>query len=524
LVVSAPKQKAPLAALLLIIALAFAVYLRTMAPTITFRHNGSDSGDLVTAAINLGVPHPTGYPLYTLLAHLFTRLPGEPARSVNLFSALCGAAAAGMVFWAAYRLIATREGDGLPAWVAALSAAGVFAFGQLLWSQATIAEVYGLNALWAAASLVVVLELLHPDAGATATHSQSGRGGLEAARPCLLAFLFGLGLAHHVTAVWLLPALWPYAGAVRRWLTPRRAVLLLLCLLPGLLTYLYIPLRARVHPVPNWGLATDLAGLRWLVSGAAYHRYFGGVAPAELLQRFAAWAGIWVRDLGVAGLALTLLGLWRGLERDRRFAMFGLTYVLFQSAYSMLYITGDSYLYLLPAAAVAALWMAWGAYSVLRELASPIRTGRAAVRLGMVLLLALPVMSVASRWRDMDLSTDREAYLTAEAMLQAAAPDGLILSRGDSHTFSLWYVRYGLRQRPDVDIIDSNLLAFAWYRTDLAARNPELASLLEARHEQEAVLMLLSIPGRPLQLTYEDELLVRHGTWTQEGPLYTLVP
>ncbi len=499
------SDRAPLAGALASAGLALAVYLQTMAPTITFRHSGADSGDLVTAAINLGVPHPTGYPLYTLLAHLFTRLPGEPARNVNLFSALCGAVAVGLVFWAACQLIARREEDGPLALVAAFSAAGVFAFGQLLWSQATIAEVYSLNALWAAAVLVV---LLSPGP----------------ARPYMVAFLYGLGLAHHLTAVWVLPALWPYADRVRGWLTPRRALRLILCFLPGLLAYLYFPLRARVHPMPNWGLARDLPGLLWLVSAEAYHRYFGGVVPAQILQRIAAWAGIWVRDLGVVGLALALLGLWRAWEKDRRFALSGLSYVLFVSVYSMLYTTGDSYLYLLPAAAVVALWMAWGAYAILHELSGQNSTPQRLGRLFVVLaLLALPVFSVVSRFRELDLSADREAYVWAESLLKTAAPNSLVVTRGDAQTFSLWYVRYGLGQRPDVLIVDRWLLASPWYRTDMAERYPELAPLRQAQNDQEAALALLSVSGRPLQLAYQDDPLLAQGEWTKEAELYTRV-
>jgi hypothetical protein len=498
------SRRAPLAGALLSAALALAVYLRTMAPTITFRHYGADSGDLVTAAINLGVPHPTGYPLYTLLAHLFTRLPGEPARNVNLFSALCGALAVGVVFWTAYRLIAVREGGGPLAMVAAFSAAGMLAFGQLLWSQATIAEVYSLNTLWATAVLAALVS--------------SG-----SARSYLLALLCGMGLAHHVTAIWVLPALWPYIGSLRRWLTPRRASVLVLCFVCGPLVYLYVPLRARIHPVPNWGLATNLSGLLWLVTGQAYQQYFGGVVPAQVLQRVVAWAGIWVRDLGVVGLALALLGLWRAAERDRRFAAFGLTYVGLLSAYSTLYGTVDSYLYLLPAAAVAALWMAWGAYVVLRELSHGGPTTQRLTWLAMLVLLLLPLLSAVSRFGDLDLSSDREAYALGEDLLQAAAPNALIVSRGDRQTFSLWYLRYGLRQRPDVITIDRWLLAMPWYRTDLAAGNSELRPLLQAQDDQEAALMLLSITGRPVQLTYEDEALLQHGEWTQTDLFYTLV-
>jgi hypothetical protein len=141
----------------------------------------------------------------------------------------------------------------------------------------------------------------------------------------------------------------------------------------------------------------------------------------------------------------------------------------------------------------------------------------------MLVLLALPLLSVVSRFGALDLSSDREAYISAESLLQSAVPNALILSRGDSQTFSLWYVRYGLRQRPDVVTVDRWLLALPWYRTDLAARNSELVPLLQARDDQEAALMLLSIASRPVQLAYQDDLLLQHGQWAKTDLFYTLV-
>src|SRR5437762_3277993 len=77
-----------------------AVYVRTLAPTVA----GGDSGELITAAYTLGVAHPPGYPLYTLLAKLFTLIPiGTIAWRVNLFSAVCGAGAATLIFLAVAR-------------------------------------------------------------------------------------------------------------------------------------------------------------------------------------------------------------------------------------------------------------------------------------------------------------------------------------------------------------------------------------------------------------------------------------
>ncbi|XP_068568935.1 protein O-mannosyl-transferase TMEM260-like, partial [Cebidichthys violaceus] len=58
---------------------------------------GGDSGELITTACELGVAHPPGYPVFTLLARLaMCLLPSlSPAHSVNLMSSLLGAAACG---------------------------------------------------------------------------------------------------------------------------------------------------------------------------------------------------------------------------------------------------------------------------------------------------------------------------------------------------------------------------------------------------------------------------------------------
>lgn len=491
---------------------AFAIYARTMAPTITWRNAGADSGDFVTAAINLGVPHPTGYPLYTMIAHGFTALPGaEPARNVTLLSALAAALAVGATSWAAYRLIATREDSTAAiALAAAWAAAGVYAFGELLWSQATIAEVYGLNALLVAVWVAVALSLP------------------LRARPYALALLFGLGLAHHVTIVWLLAALWPYLPAIRRWLTPKRVLQLGLCLLPGLLVYLYIPIRAATHPVPNWGQADSLSGFIWLVSGAVYRLYLRTPVPSHLLQRLSAWAGIWVRDIGVLGLALALLGLWRGLETDRRFSLFGLTYVILLSVYAMLYVTLDSYLYLIPAAIIIALWMARGAFVALHALQGWAKSGlrhQVVTVTGILILAVLPVLSIATRFQAMDLSADYEAYAFAEKVLEAAAPGAIVLSDGDKQTFSLWYLRYGLGRRRDVMVVDRRLLAFGWYRDDLASQHPELAMLAEAGHAQRAITILVQEGAlhHPVHLTYADDFVFDLAAWSYDDPLFTLL-
>ncbi len=129
--------------------LSFAVYAWTAAPSVTLL----DSGEFILAAQSFGVPHPTGYPLWTLLAWLFQLLPlGNAAWEITLLSAIFGGLAVGL----AATLIRNAGAWCFPALATAaprlvtslaISGALTFAFSLSMWSQATIVEVYTLHAL-----------------------------------------------------------------------------------------------------------------------------------------------------------------------------------------------------------------------------------------------------------------------------------------------------------------------------------------------------------------------------------------
>ena len=90
---AAPAARPALALALLVGLTSLVVYLLTLAPSITWQHHGADSAELAVAAAVLGVPHPPGYPTWTLLAWLFTHLPlAELAQRVALLSAFSAAA------------------------------------------------------------------------------------------------------------------------------------------------------------------------------------------------------------------------------------------------------------------------------------------------------------------------------------------------------------------------------------------------------------------------------------------------
>ena len=155
-----------------------AIYAATLAPTVV----GGDSGELITAAVTGGTPHPPGYPVFALLARLFAALPFGPgiAWRVNLLSAVSTAAAAGLLC-ATVQLWTARAAAGL-------LAAGLFGTNPLVWHNAATAEVFGLNAMFAALALFLWLGI----------ERQPARR-----RVFILAFACGLGMGNHHTFVFV---------------------------------------------------------------------------------------------------------------------------------------------------------------------------------------------------------------------------------------------------------------------------------------------------------------------------------
>src|SRR6185503_8880679 len=94
-------------------------YALTLSPTVAWVNLGEDSGDLLAASATLGIPHPTGYPLFVLLGRLATFLPvGSIAFRINLVAALAGAVSV----YAVVRLASALAPEPARRWTGALAA------------------------------------------------------------------------------------------------------------------------------------------------------------------------------------------------------------------------------------------------------------------------------------------------------------------------------------------------------------------------------------------------------------------
>jgi 4-amino-4-deoxy-L-arabinose transferase-like glycosyltransferase len=440
---------------------ALGVYGWTLAPTIV----GGDSGELAAVGATLGVAHPPGYPLYTLLAKVFTLLPwGGVALRVNLLSACCSAAAAALLC----RAVGRWTGD---AWSGVL-AAGTFALSPLVWPYAVTAEVFPLNNLLVAALLLLVV--------------RSEEAG-DARRPRLLvafAFVSGLALSNHHTSVFVIAPFGAYLLWRARGVLGRRALWTAAAAgLLGLSPYLYLPWAAARHPLVAFGDPSSWNGF-W--AHLLRHEYGTFRLASEDVGASGFWGARVVHVLGVSaratfGLAPALLVLagapvlrWiRSREahgprtsRGRLAALVFATLALYVGVFAALAnVRWDDALHRTvqdrfwqQATLLVAALMGVGLCE-LRE-----RTGRAGRLLAPGLAIAGTVALAAAHWRAGDHRGRTFFADYGRAILEPLPPRAILLVTSDEAVGAVRYLQSVEGLRPDVRILPTGQLTRPWLR------------------------------------------------------------
>lgn len=512
--------------------IAILVYGLTAAPGLSWEHRGADGGDLISAAATWGVPHPPGYPTYTLLLALFVRLfPNQPAAGGNLFSAISGALAAafcGLLIWEILDRLA--QGWEQKRWIGLAAAAGAltFAFTPLVWCQALITEVYTFHLLLVSVFFYLLLRW-----------RKTGRG------LGLCAFVFGLGLTHHLTIVFVLPAalmilidgrkhleraLFPkgYPGADQwngssdekrtkiRW---RALFIVVGTFLAGLVPFAYLPLAARKIPPVNWENPQNWNNLLKLVLAARYRQNFLGASPSDVYERLAEWTRL-VPPVFLAPLIVILfiVFIWILLRNPAIGSMVGI-FVVLCGGYALGYRTSDYWVNLLPAFLFIAGGIAVGIWRLLCWLGK--KRWRFSGWAAVLVTVIMPVGLLVTQWNQMDISRDHDATEYIDAVTETIEPDALVFAKGDQSIFTLWYARYTLNGRKDWVPILPTFLRSYWYRLILAENHQGL-DLRSTGLGAEALETMIErhIDTRPIYLTWEDETTMEHYSLIEAGPLW----
>ncbi len=383
-------------------AVAAVLYGLTLCPTVSWY----DSAEFAATAASLRVvPHPPGYPLYAVLGHVFTWLPGEPAWGLNVMSAVFGVAAVVLLHRVALRLPMGR--------VAAMAPPLLLAVAPSVWSNAVLAEVYTPGLVFLLGAMLLCL------------HARDRRDPRHA---WAAAGVAGLGLGVHMSiATWgvgfvvlVALALWR-PGERPPWQQWARWGLgCIVAAAMGSLVFLLIPLGpfeavTPLGPVPN---TPTRIWRRFLadLQGGVFRAYFQAMPTARRVEQI---GRIMVDNVGWPAAVLSVLGVaWTAL-RARGIALALVAGVLGNVAFFFRYHVPDLDVFLLPSLVCVALWVGYGL-----EAAWRLRTSFGA--LIAAVLLVLVGGQAARTYGAVDRSQDRSARDYGEAACAALPPGAIV--------------------------------------------------------------------------------------------------
>ncbi|XP_011917299.1 PREDICTED: transmembrane protein 260 isoform X2 [Cercocebus atys] len=394
----------------------------------------STKRELITAAHELGVAHPPGYPLFTLVAKLaITLFPfGSIAYRVNLLCGLFGAVAASLLFFTVFRLSGSSAGG--------ILAAGVFSFSRLTWQWSIAAEVFSLNNLFV--GLLMALTV-HFEEAATAK---------ERSKELSLGSLLKLSL---------------YFSA-------------------GLLPYVHLPISSYLnHARWTWGDQTTLQGFLTHFLREEYGTF--SLAKSEIGSSMSEILLSQVTNMRTElSFNIQALAVCANIclaRKDRQnpslvwlFTGMFCIYSLFFAWRANLDISKPLFMgvverFWMQSNAVVAVLAGIGLAAVVSE------TNRVLNSNGLQCLewLSATLFVVYQIYSNYSICDQRTNYVIdkfAKNLLTSMPHDAIILLRGDLPGNSLRYMHYCEGLRPDISLVDQEMMTYEWYLPMMAKHLP----------------------------------------------------
>ncbi|MGA1413722.1 MAG: DUF2723 domain-containing protein [Candidatus Kapaibacteriota bacterium] len=465
----------------LLFVLTYCVYLLTMMPDIGF----TDSGELAAVAHTLGIAHPTGYPLYTILTHVWSVIsPFSTVYDLNLFAALTTALSISVFSLILDEALSITNSDKKYLGIISLCTALTFGFGSTVWSQATALEVYSLQLLLFMLSIYFFIKAMK-------------HGGMSN-HLLIWGFLIGLSFTNHGTTILLAPAM--IIGYFSDWKTgkfqfTKDAFRGLLPIIPlfmcGLLIWLYLPMRSAQGPIVNWGeVHRNWDAFSYHAFGKQYQVWMfnEGTAKDNFPKYWSALIGMtsWIILLPIA------FGVYSAWKANKSLCIFSIMLILGNLAYALNYGIHDIETYFISGFIGAFILAAFGLHGLIK--------GRMQFQYA---LLILPLFNLGMNYTENDKHADTSVPSYIKLMIDPLPKNAVIISsQWDYLCSGFLYKQIVEGYRPDIIMVEKELLRRTWFPIQLKRQYPFLGKV-----DNQFNAFLVELQKFELDLPYSAEVL-----------------
>ncbi len=472
----------------------FIIYLFTLAPSVV----EIDAGELTTVQVTLGIAHPTGYPLFTMLGHLFSliQFPFSKIYQMNILAAFWCSIGAGLFSYTSKKVLdnldsfknnnkqlnaktqarkkkekqnkpepdVKREIPEIKKYITSILGGLLLAFDKTYWMLSTSVEVY---------SLQIFLFILVIFFSLRAFILTDSPGKLSLKNGWLwVAFSLGLAFSNHMTTLFLLPGL-AYLYFNKYKFTGKSFAgigMMLLVFIPVLTAiYLYLPIRAAQNPVLDWGDPTSLSRFFRHIEANQYRVWlFSSIQSAEHQLNYFLTN---LPDEFKVSLFICLVGLFTAFIRAKKLFIFLLITFLFTVLYSINYNIKDIDSYFVLSYISLGFFGLFGIVQIFSLL--KVQKLNYLIPAGLIIIfIGVQTSLNFNQVNQSDVYTFRDY---TKAVLNSCDKNAVLMSYEWDYLVSpSYYFQYVEHYRPDVTVIDKELLRRSWYYKQLANDHPDL--------------------------------------------------
>ena len=465
----------------------FIIYLITLAPSVV----QIDAGELAAVQATLGIAHPTGYPLFTLIGYLFSKLPlpFSTILQLNILASIWCASAV-VIFILAIKNIKTTEIQNLSSkrekksrkktipqkenfnppipeiikTTALIFAGFVVGLNKTFWAQSTSVEVYSLHAFLICLTLLFAIK---------AYQSGYSENFFSIKNPwLLLSIALALGFANHMTTLLILPGIaYLYFSKFRFNKPAFTNLLLMITSFIGLLIifYLYLPLRAAQQPSINWGNATDLDKILRHISGKQYQVWIFSSIEASKKQ-LAYFINNFPSEFTFI-LIPAVIGFFSSFNYSKKISVFFLICFISTVLYSINYDISDIDSYFLLAYISVGYFSFWGVIKIFNL----INVESQKIKITLALSALILILHFGFTYGKVNQSGNYVYQDYTKALINSVPKNSIILSyQWDYFVSASYYFQNVEGFRNDVVIVDKELLRRSWYFNQIETNHPFL--------------------------------------------------
>lgn len=470
---------------------AFIFYLLTIAPTVL----QIDAGELAAVQCTLGIAHPTGYPLFTMLGHLFSLIPLPLTKifQLNILAALyCTIAVSVFTYSAKFILdnlnsfqfdknlkvrskkkkdvrdkkeiekAKTLELSEPIKQLIAISGGLFLALSKSFWFQSTSVEVYSLHLL-----LITIIILASLKAFVNADKEKN-----VSKYWMIFAVTLAFGFTNHMTTLLILP------GTAYLYFTQngfnkksiKQIMFMLIIFFPILfLIYSYLPIRAAQNPDLNWGNPVDWERILRHISGKQYQVWLFSSTEAAAKQ-----LNYFISNLSnefTFTLLLILSGIVISFIEAKKLFIFLIITFFSTVLYSINYDINDIDSYFL----LAYISMAFFALFGIQKLFHIANQKKIKSVLPIIIVIIFLLIQFKNNYAEVNQKQNYVYEDYTKSLLNSLPKNSIVFSYQWDYLISpSYYFQLVEHFRDDVTVIDKELLRRSWYYNQLQVNHPKI--------------------------------------------------